>query len=173
MAYQPHPKVTITCAITGNLTRPEQSPCLPITPQQIADSALEAADAGAAIAHIHVRDPETGRPSMGIDLYRDVMDRIRARNNRLIINLTTGPGGRFVPSEEDPKIAGPGTTLMAPEKRVEHLELLRPEICTLDLNTMNSAGQVVSNKTPNVRRMGGRLAAGGGLAGGVVVRSVG
>ena len=98
MAYQPHSKVIITCAITGNITRPDQSPYLPITPQQIADSALEAAEAGASIAHIHVRDPETGRPSMGIDLYRDVMDRIRAKNPKLIINLTTGPGGRLVPS---------------------------------------------------------------------------
>jgi len=163
MAYQPHQKVIITCAITGNLTRPEQSPYLPITPQQIADSALEAAEAGASIAHIHVRDPETGRPSMSIDLYRDVMDRIRSRNNGLIINLTTGPGGRFVPSEEDPKVAGPGTTLMAPEKRVEHVEILRPEICTLDLNTMNSGGQVVINTPPNVRKMAARMRAAGVL----------
>ncbi len=161
MAHPPHQKVIITCAITGNLTRPEQSPHLPITPQQIADSALEAAEAGAAIAHIHVRDPETGRPSMSIDLYRDVMDRIRAKNPRLIINLTTGPGGRFVPSEEDPKIAGPGTTLMAPEKRVEHVEILRPEICTLDLNTMNSGGQVVINTPTNVRKMANRIRAAG------------
>src|SRR6202000_918986 len=98
-------------------------------------------------------DPETGRPSMSIDLYRDVMDRIRKKNPKLIINLTTGPGGRFVPSEEDPKVAGPGTTLMAPEKRVEHVEILRPDICTLDLNTMNSGGQVVINTPDNVRRM--------------------
>ena len=163
MAHQPHQKVIITCAITGNLTRPEQSPYLPITPQQIADSALEAAEAGACIAHIHVRDPETGRPSMSIDLYRDVMDRIRVRNKRLIINLTTGPGGRFVPSEQDPRVAGPGTTLMVPEKRIEHVELLRPEICTLDLNTMNSAGQVVINTPPNVRRMAARMRAAGVL----------
>ncbi len=161
MAHQPHQKVIITCAITGNLTRPEQSPHLPIIPQQIADSALEAAEAGAAIAHIHVRDPETGRPSMSIDLYRDVMDRIRARNPKLIINLTTGPGGRFVPSEEDPRVAGPGTTLIAPEKRVEHVEILRPEICTLDLNTMNSGGQVVINTPTNVRRMAARIRAAG------------
>jgi uncharacterized protein (DUF849 family) len=159
MAHPPHPKVIITCAITGNLTRPEQSPFLPITPRQIADSALEAAEAGASIAHIHVRDPETGRPSMSIDLYRDVMDRIRAKNPKLIINLTTGPGGRFVPSEEDPKVAGPGTTLMAPEKRVEHVEILRPEICTLDLNTMNSGGQVVINTPTNVRKMAARIRA--------------
>ncbi|MBO0155234.1 3-keto-5-aminohexanoate cleavage protein, partial [Vibrio parahaemolyticus] len=88
----------------------EQSPYLPITPEQIATSALEAAEAGAAIAHIHVRGPATGRPSMAIELYRDVVDRIRARNRSLVINLTTGPGGRFVPSIEDPRIAGPGTT---------------------------------------------------------------
>ena len=149
----PTRKTFITCAITGNLTRPEQSPHLPITPQQIADSALEAAEAGAAIAHIHVRDPETGRPSMSIDLYRDVMDRIRARNKQLVINLTTGPGGRFVPSDADPKVAGPGTTLIAPERRVEHVELLRPDICTLDLNTMNSGGEVVINTPRNVRKM--------------------
>ncbi|HVX75676.1 MAG TPA: 3-keto-5-aminohexanoate cleavage protein [Bradyrhizobium sp.] len=163
MASTPQQKVIITCAITGNLTRPEQSPYLPITPQQIADSALEAAEAGAAIAHIHVRDPETGRPSMSIDLYRDVVDRIRSSNKSLVINLTTGPGGRFVPSEEDPKIAGPGTTLMLPEKRVEHVELLKPDICTLDLNTMNSGGEVVINTPRNVRRMAERIRAAGVL----------
>jgi 3-dehydrocarnitine:acetyl-CoA trimethylamine transferase len=146
-------KTFLTCAITGNITKPEQSPYLPITPQQIADSALEAAEAGAAVAHIHVRDPATGRPSTEIDLYRDVMDRIRAKNRDLMINLTTGPGGRFVPSEHDPKIAGPGTTLTLPEKRVEHVELLRPDICTLDLNTMNSGGEVVINTPRNVRKM--------------------
>ena len=146
-------KTFLTCAITGNITKPEQSPYLPITPQQIADSALEAAEAGAAVAHIHVRDPATGRPSMEIDLYRDVMDRIRAKNRDLIINLTTGPGGRFVPSEHDPKVAAPGTTLTLPEKRVEHIELLRPDICTLDLNTMNSGGEVVINTPRNVRKM--------------------
>ncbi len=156
-------KTFITCAITGNLTRPEQSPHLPITPQQIADSALEAAEAGAAIAHIHVRDPATGRPSMAIELYREVMDRIRARSRDLIINLTTGPGGRFVPSDEDPKVAGPGTTLIAPEKRVEHVEILRPDICTLDLNTMNSGGEVVINTPRNVRRMAERIRAAGVL----------
>jgi uncharacterized protein (DUF849 family) len=109
--------------------------------------------------HIHVRDPATGVPSMSIDLYRDVMDRIRAKNKGLVINLTTGPGGRFVPSEADPKVAGPGTTLVAPERRVEHVELLKPDICTLDLNTMNSGGQVVINTPTNVRKMAARIRA--------------
>ena len=146
-------KVIITCAITGNITKPEQSPYLPITPEQIANSALEAAEEGAAVAHIHVRDPETGRPSMRLEHYREVMERIRARNRDLVINLTTGPGGRFVPSAEDPRVAGPGTTLMVPEKRVEHIEALKPDISTLDLNTMNSGGEVVINTPANVRRM--------------------
>jgi uncharacterized protein (DUF849 family) len=154
-------KTVITCAITGNLTKPEQSPHLPITPQQIAESALEAAEEGAAVVHIHVRDPETGRPSMQLDHYREVMERIRARNTSLIINLTTGPGGRFVPSEDDPRVAGPGTTLMLPEKRVEHIEILRPDICTLDLNTMNSGGEVVINTPANVRRMARKMRAAG------------
>ncbi|KSV83351.1 3-keto-5-aminohexanoate cleavage protein [Sinorhizobium sp. GL28] len=153
MTRAPLSKVFITCAITGNITPPEQTPHLPITPKQIADSALEAADAGAAIVHIHVRDPKTGRPSMELDLYREVLDRIRAKNSELIINLTTGPGGRFVPSEHDPKIAGEGTTLMVPERRVEHIVALKPDICTLDLNTMNSGGQVVINTPANIRRM--------------------
>jgi uncharacterized protein (DUF849 family) len=114
---------------------------------------LGAAEAGAAIVHLHVREPESGKPSMEIAYYQDVVERIRARNKDVILNITTGPGGRFVPSDEDPKVAGPGTTLLAPEKRVEHIALLKPEICTLDLNTMNSGGQVVINTPKNVRRM--------------------
>jgi uncharacterized protein (DUF849 family) len=146
-------KTIITCAVTGNLTKPEQHPGLPITPQQIATSALEAAQAGAAVVHIHVRDPQTGRPSMEIDLYRQVIELIRAADPELIINLTTGPGGRFIPSDDDPKIAAPGTTLLPPEKRVEHIAALKPDICSLDLNTMNSGGDVVINTPKNVRRM--------------------
>ena len=146
-------KTIITCAVTGNLTKPEQHPGLPITPQQIATSALEAAQAGAAVVHIHVRDPQTGRPSMEIDLYRQVIELIRAVDSELVINLTTGPGGRFIPSDDDPKVAAPGTTLLPPEKRVEHIAALKPDICSLDLNTMNSGGDVVINTPKNVRRM--------------------
>jgi uncharacterized protein (DUF849 family) len=146
-------KTIITCAITGNLTRPDQHPGLPITPEQIARSSLDAAAEGASIVHIHVRDPNTGRPSMDVALYHAVMERIRERNSELIINLTTGLGGRFIPSEDDPKVAAPGTTLTHPEKRVEHVALLKPEICTLDLNTMNSGAEVVINTPRNVARM--------------------
>ena len=104
-------RTIITCAVTGSLTRPEQSPHIPITPKQIAASAIEAARAGAAVAHIHVRDPETGRPSMAFDLYEEVVDRIRASDTDLVINLTTGPGGRFVPSDDDPKVPAPATNI--------------------------------------------------------------
>src|ERR1700754_4062121 len=149
----PPDKVIITCAVTGKLTTPEQTPHLPITPEQIAEACLGAADAGAAIVPIHVPDPLTGRPSMLLDHYVDVVERIRARNPQLILNVTTGPGGRFVPSEQDPKIAGPGTTLIAPEKRVAHIEALKPDIATLDLNTMNSGKEVVINTPRNVRIM--------------------
>lgn len=149
----PLKKVVITCAVTGNLTKPGQTPFLPITPADIAESALGAAAAGASIVHIHVRDPRTGSPSMELQLYRETLDRIRSRNTELIINLTTGPGGRFVPSDEDPKIAAAGTTLVPPEARVQHIAEFRPEICTLDLNTMNSGKEVVINTPRNVRRM--------------------
>ena len=162
-----HPKTVITCAVTGSLTRPEQSPHLPITPEQIADSALEAAEAGAAVAHLHVRDPATGRPSMELELYRDVVDRIRRRNPALILNLTTGPGGRFVPGEDDPKLAGPGTTLTTPARRVAHVEALRPDICTLDLNTMNFGGsfgaEIVVNTPRSVTAMARAIRAAGVL----------
>lgn len=146
-------RVIITCAVTGNQTTPEMTPHLPITPAQIAEACLGAAEAGAAAVHIHVRDPQTGRPSMDFDHYREVIERIRARDRALIINLTTGPGGRFVPSPDDPKVAAPGTTLMRPEDRVEHIARLKPDIATLDLNTMNSGKQVVINTPDNVRRM--------------------
>jgi uncharacterized protein (DUF849 family) len=146
-------KTIITCAVTGNLTRPDQHPGLPVTPRQIATASLDAARAGAAVVHIHVRDPQTGRPSMDIELYREVIRLIREVDRELVINLTTGPGGRFIPSDNDPKVAAPGTTLLAPEKRVEHIAELRPDICSLDLNTMNSGNDVVINTPKNVRRM--------------------
>jgi uncharacterized protein (DUF849 family) len=146
-------KTLITCAVTGNITKPEQTPHLPITPAQIADECLAAAEAGAAAVHIHVRDPATGRPSMEVELYRDVVDRIRASNAELVVNLTTGPGGRFIPSDDNPRLAAPGSTLLPPLERVKHIELIRPDICSLDLNTMNSGGDVVINTPRNVRLM--------------------
>ncbi len=147
-------KLTVlTCAVTGNLTRPDQTPHLPIGPAQIAEESLRAAEAGAAAVHIHVRDPLTGAPSMALELYGRVVEQIRQHNPDLIINLTTGPGGRYVPTEGNPALAAAGTTLMAPERRVEHIVAFRPDICSLDLNTMNSGDQVVMNTPRNVTRM--------------------
>ena len=111
--------------------------------------------------HLHVRDPHTGAPSMELALYAEVVDALRRHAPQLIINLTTGPGGRFVPGENDPRVAGPGTTLLAPEKRVEHIVALRPDICSLDLNTMNSGEQVVINTPSNVARMARAIRAAG------------
>ncbi len=143
----------LTCAVTGNLTTPSQTPHLPITPEQIAEECLAAAEEGAAAVHIHVRDPVRGTPSMEVDLYREVVDRIRQRNRRLIINLTTGPGGRYVPDLENPRMAAQGTTLLPPLERVRHIELIKPDICSLDFNTMNSGLDVVMNTPRNVRIM--------------------
>ncbi|MEZ5930581.1 MAG: 3-keto-5-aminohexanoate cleavage protein [Alphaproteobacteria bacterium] len=142
-------KTIVTCAVTGSLTRPDQSPYIPITPEQIACAAIDAAKAGAAVAHIHVRDPETGRPSMAFELYDEVVDRIRASDTDLVINLTTGPGGRFVPSDDDPKVPAPATNLQPAAVRVDHVIRLKPEICTLDLNTMWFGEGVVMN-TPKM-----------------------
>lgn len=142
----------LSCAVTGNITTLAQHPALPCTPEQIARACIDAAQAGAAIAHIHVRHAD-GRPSMELGHYREVVERIRASDIDLVINLTTGPGQRFVPSEADPKVAAPGTTLMRPEPRVEHVLALRPELCSLDLNTMYSGTSVVINTPANVRVM--------------------
>lgn len=160
---RPDDPVILTAAVTGNLTKPHQTPHLPITPAEIADACLGAAEAGASIAHVHVREPGTGAPSMRLDLYAEVVERVRAANPELILNLTTGPGGRFIPSPDDPKTAAPGTTLTTPEARVAHVAALRPDICTLDLNTMNSGAEVVINTPANVRRMAAAIRAAGVL----------
>lgn len=154
-------KTIITCAVTGNLTSPDNHPGLPITPKQIATAALDAANAGAAIVHLHVRDPETGKGSMKFELYEEMVGRIREKNPDVILNLTTGEGGRFIPSKDDPKIAAPGSTLCIPEKRVYHVEQLKPEICTLDLNTMWSGQAAVINTPDNLKIMAERIYAAG------------
>ena len=153
----------LTCAVTGNLTTPDQTAYLPVTTEQISTACIEAHDAGAAAVHIHVRDPKTGKPSMDLGLYSEVVQTLRRERPELIINLTTGPGGRYVPSEDDPKIYAPGTTLLAPEQRVEHIAALKPDICSLDLNTMNSGNQVVMNPPANVRRVGQIIRAAGAV----------
>lgn len=154
-------KTILTCAVTGNLTSPDMHPGLPITPEQIANAALDAANAGASIVHLHVRDPETGKGSMEFSLYDEMVTRIREKNTDVILNLTTGEGGRFVPGKDDPKIAADNSTLCRPELRVSHIEKLKPEICTLDLNTMWSGQAAVINTPENLKIMAERIYAAG------------
>lgn len=143
----------LTCAIVGNFTTRAQNDNLPITPEQIAADCLAAEAEGAAIVHIHVRDPETEKPSMEVALYRDVVERIRAESSELIINLTTGNGGRYHPSDDDPAVAGPRTNLVRPERRVEHILALKPDIATLDLNTMLFGAEAVINTIQSITTM--------------------
>jgi len=142
----------LTCAVTGNLTTLAQHPALPCTPEQIANACIGAARAGAAITHIHVRNSD-GSASMDLGHYREVVERIRASDVDVVINLTAGLGGRFVPGANDPSVAGPGTTLLRPERRVEHVVALRPEICSLDFNTMCTGDSTIINTRSTVRAM--------------------
>ena len=154
-------KSILTCAVTGNLTTREQNPNLPVTPAAIAQSAIDAARAGAAIVHLHARDPDTGRGTMRADLFDDIVSRIRASDVDVILNLSTGEGGRFIPSLDDPRVAAPGSTLTQPEKRVAHVVALRPEVCTLDFNTMFSGAAVVINTPRNLEVMAQHIYAAG------------
>lgn len=142
-------KVMISCAVTGSADTPGRNPAVPVTPAQIAQSAVDAAKAGAAIVHIHVRDPVTTKPSMDVALYREVVERIRASGIDVLINLTTGPGARFTPGAEDPSRAGPGTNMKLAAERVAHIVELRPDICSLDMGSMNMGSYVFVN-TPTI-----------------------
>lgn len=153
--------VIITCALTGGAPWTGKNPAVPVTPQQIAESGVEAARAGAAIVHIHVRDPETGQPSMRTELYRETVARIRDSGVDVVINLTTGPGARFVPGDDDPRVGGPGTTMKPPGERVVHVEELKPEVCSLDVGSMNFGEHVFVNTPAHLRRMAEAIRAAG------------
>jgi len=154
-------KTIITCAVTGSAPTPEKSPAVPVTPAEISRSALDAGKAGAAVVHIHVRDPETGLRSMELDHYRETVQRIRDSGSDLILNLTTGPGARYVPGKDDPLIPGPGTMLKSVTERVRHIEALKPEICSLDVATMNFNDAVFLNAPDYLREMAARARAAG------------
>lgn len=132
-------KTIITCALTGGTAVPRNHPNFPVTPRQIAEHGIEAAAAGASVLHIHVRDPNTGAPSGDIALYGEVIDRIRQVNNEVILNLTTGYGCVFIPTGADWTRAGAGTNMLPAAERVAHIVELKPDICTLDMNTMQLA----------------------------------
>ena len=148
--------VFITCAVTGAGDTAGRSPLVPVTPEQIAAAAIEAARAGAAIAHIHVRDPETGRGARDPRLYREVVKRVRAADVDVVLNLTAGMGGDLVLGGEDAPLPHDpaGTDMAGAAERLEHVAELRPEICTLDCGTMNFAagGDYVMVNTPGMLR---------------------
>ncbi|RDV04676.1 3-keto-5-aminohexanoate cleavage protein [Undibacter mobilis] len=145
--------VILTCALTGGAALSGKNPAVPVTPAEIAQQAVDAAKAGATIAHIHVREPGTGAPSMRIDLYSEVVDRIRQADCGILINLTTGPGARFIPGNDDPRIGDPASTLAVWQKRVEHIEALRPDICSLDVGSMNFGQHVFINTPADLKKM--------------------
>ncbi|MEU9881636.1 3-keto-5-aminohexanoate cleavage protein [Streptomyces phaeochromogenes] len=149
--------VIITCALTGAGDTVRKSPHVPVTPEQIARSAVEAADAGAAAVHIHVRDPETGAPSRDPRLYREVVERIRETGTDLVINLTAGMGGDLVIDAEEPLRHLPGTDLVGGLDRLPHVEDLLPDICTLDCGSLNFGdGSNLYVSTPDMLRTGAR-----------------
>ncbi len=151
------PSTILSCAVTGSAGSPDKNPAVPVTPAEIAQSSIDAAKAGAAIVHIHVRDPETKRASMDNDLYREVTERIRDDGTDVIINLTTGPGARYIPSAENPGVAAPGSTVETPERRVEHVEQMTPEICSLDVATMNFGPHIFMNHPDHLATMAERV----------------
>jgi uncharacterized protein (DUF849 family) len=149
-------EVFVTCAITGAGDTTARSDRVPVRPEQIADSAIEAARAGAAVVHIHVRDPETGRAARAPELYRDVVDRIRASDVDPVLNLTAGMGGDLVLGGAEAPLPpdGSGTDMAGAAERLVHVEELMPEICTLDCGTMNFAagGDYIMVNTPGMLR---------------------
>lgn len=157
-------EVFVTCAVTGSGGTQDKSPHVPRSPKEIAESAIAAAKAGAAIVHCHVRDPETGKPARDLALYREVTARIREADVDAVLNLTAGMGGDMVfgPTEE-PLPLGPGTDMIGAAARVAHVVACRPEICTLDCGTMNfaEADYVMTNTPGMLRDMAARMVAAG------------
>ena len=149
-------KVIVSCAVTGGADATHLSPHIPVTPEQIANECLAAHRAGASIAHIHVRDRVTGKPSMDLASYREVVDRIRDAGTDLIINLTMGPGASFTPDGNAP-LGG----FRSPEERVAHVLENRPEICTLDVATMNFGPRAMVNVPAQLRQMAQMVTAAG------------
>jgi len=152
-------EVFITCAVTGAGATQDKSPHVPRSPEQIADSAIEAARAGAAVVHCHVRDPHSGEPRRDVDLFKELTERIRAADVDVVLNLTAGVGGDMVMGPADaPLPLQSGTDIANAAERVEHIRICRPEICTLDCGTMNFAeSDYVMTNTPGMLRAMGTL----------------
>ncbi|MBE7183268.1 MAG: 3-keto-5-aminohexanoate cleavage protein [Methylobacterium mesophilicum] len=135
-------KVILTCAVTGDGPIHPRYENYPVTPQQIADACLQAAQAGASVVHIHGRDPETGLGNRSPAVFREIVELVRERNRDVLINLTTGMGATFVPDPADEAVAHPSTDVGSAAERVAHVVELQPQICTLDTTTMNLEGGI-------------------------------
>lgn len=135
-------KVILTCAVTGDGPIHPRYPDYPVTPAQIAAACLEAAEAGASVVHIHGRDPQTGLGNRSPEVFREIVDRVREQNDRVLINLTTGMGATFVPEPEDEARAHATTDVAPAAERVQHVLENRPDLCTLDVTTMNLEGGI-------------------------------
>jgi len=159
MPLQMNREVFITCAVTGSGATQDRSPHVPRSPKEIAESAIEAAKAGAAIVHCHVRDPETGKPSRKVEYYREVTERIREAEVDVVLNLTAGMGGDIIfGPTENPMALSPATDMIGASARVEHVAQCLPEICTLDCGTMNFAeADYVMTNTPGMLQAMGRM----------------
>ena len=160
MPLQPNKEVFITCAVTGSGNTQDKSNFVPRSPEDIAESAIEAARAGAAVVHCHVRDPKTGKPSRNLDYYRKVTELIRKSPVDVILNLTAGMGGDLVlGGTESPLPPQDGTDMIGADERVAHIKMCLPEICTLDCGTMNfaEADYVMTNTPGMLRSMGSMM----------------
>ena len=145
--------VIVSCAVTGAGDTVGKHPAIPVTTSEIAAACIEAARAGAAIAHVHVRDPETGKAARALHLYREVVERVRASDVDVILNLTAGMGGDFVPDPQEPWQGSAGTDMASVEDRLSHVVELRPEICTLDCGSMNYAQAAYVSTPDQLRQM--------------------
>ena len=166
MSLRPNRDVFITCAVTGSGGSQDKSPHVPRSPEQIANAAIDAAKAGAAVVHCHVREPDTGVPSRRTELYREVTDRIRAADTDVVLNLTSGMGGDMVfGSGESPlPPSDEGTDMAGPSERMAHVQECLPEICTLDCGTMNFAeADYVMTNTPGMLERMAKLAVEAGV----------
>lgn len=153
----------LTCAVTGGDDVAHKFPQLPVTPRQIADAVIEAAGTGAAIAHIHVRHPDTGKPSMELEYYRQVVDMVRSADTDIILNLTTGPGARYVPGLEATNTYAEGSNIRPPADRVRHILDLKPEIATLDMGSLNFGRGALINVPAQIEAIAAGIVEAGSL----------
>ena len=147
--------VVLTCAVTGAGDTTSKSLHVPVTPKEIADAAIESAKAGASIAHIHARDPETGQGSRDPKLFKEIVDRVRDSDTDVVINITAGMGGDWVSDPSNPAMPGPGTDMIGPEERLAHVKECLPEICSLDCGTLNfsDTDMIYISTPPALRKM--------------------